>query len=336
MFAAIKGIVADLLRFFRIFSPAHRARIGVLRHFETRKCAQVTSSSQILRKETVSAKQSNTLVIFASFDVQSIVDEYVLNYLFELKKQLSADIVFVTTSEKLEDPEVQKLKLYCRSIVHRKNVSIDFGSWKVALDETPDWQEYETLIIANDSVYGPLADMNAVLNLADSAKPVIAGVTESLQYTRHLQSYFLVVNSKALHSDFFKKFWSEFKFYDSKKLIIQDYEIGLSRKAIKADIEVKALFPYEALSKKALQSEAGEYLSKKAKKQILNPTHHFWRALLREKNSLFIKIELVKKNPAKLPDLDRLESEIVSVSKYPYSLIENHLRRTANRSATTR
>ena len=331
MFSVLKGVIADALRFLGLFAPAHRARIAVLRHFEAEKCRSVTGSPQVLRKEIVSAKKTDTLVIFASFDVQSIVDEYVLNYLSELKDQLGADIVFVTTSENLADAEVEKLKPYCRTIIHRKNVSIDFGSWKVALDETSDWQEYETLVIANDSVYGPLADMNAVMKLLDPDKAGIAGVTESLQYTRHLQSYFLVLNSKAIHSGFFTSFWREFKFYDSKKLIIQDYEIGFSRKALAAGIEVKALFPYEVLAKKALQSEAAAYLSKRAKKQLLNPTHHFWRALVREKNSLFIKIELVKKNPSKLPDLDQLPTAIAAVSRYPYSFIENHLRRTTNR-----
>jgi lipopolysaccharide biosynthesis protein len=331
IFDKIKSAIAEILKFFGVFKPVHRFRIGIIRHFEEKRSGGISSKDLVITRTAGDhpEKTSKALCVFASFDQDSLVDEYVVYYLSELKKQLSVDIVFVTTSASLAESELKKLKPYCRTIIHRKNISIDFGSWKVALDETPDWSQYETLVIANDSVYGPLADLNAVVQLLDPAKPMIAGVTESLQYTRHLQSYFLVLNSKAIHSEFFKDFWGKFSFTNSKKLIIQDGEIGFSQRALEAGIELKALFPYEPLLKKAIASEENSYLPKYLKKGFLNPTHHLWRALLREKTSPFIKIELLKKNPSKLPDLDRLMPELKGSRDYSSSLIESHLRRTA-------
>lgn len=331
IFSELKSALAEILKFFGLFKPAHRLRIGIIRHFEEKKSGGISSKSLVIAKTAGDqpAKSSNSLCLFASFDQDSLVDEYVVYYLSELKKQLGVDIVFVTTSATLAPSEIQKLRPYCRTIIHRKNISIDFGSWKVGLDETPDWQQYERVVIANDSVYGPLANLNSVVELLDESKPMIAGITESLQYTRHLQSYFLVLNSKAMHSEFFKSFWEKFSFTNSKKLIIQDGEIGFSSRALEAGIELRALFPYELLLQKGVASEANTYLPKYLKKGFLNPTHHLWKALLRESASPFIKIELLKKNPSKLPDLAQLLPELRSTKAYSSNLIESHLRRTA-------
>jgi lipopolysaccharide biosynthesis protein len=154
-----------------------------------------------------------------------------------------------------------------------------------------------------------------------------------LQRHPHLQSYFLLFNRAAIKSEFFRQFWSDFKFYESKKLIILDYEIGISRKAQEHNVLIKSVFPYKLLEQKSLQSDAKTYLAHLVRKGVLNPTHHFWRALVQEKNSLFIKIELLKKNPTKMPDLGMLESDLKLHPRYPSSLIKNHLRRIGSRSA---
>jgi lipopolysaccharide biosynthesis protein len=309
----------------------------LLRFLDIRKHGDIAAKSLIIRRVNgLQSSRAKTLCVFASFDEQSVVDDYVLFYLSELRRQLAADIVFVTTSERLDDADIERLKPFCKTIVHRKNVTIDFGSWKVGLEETPDWDQYENLIIANDSVYGPLSDLTQIFSLLDPTRPTMVGITESLQRHPHLQSYFLLFNRPAIQSEFFRSFWDDFKFYESKKLIILDYEIGISRKAEEHGVLIKSFFPYKQLEQKSLQSEAKSYLAHLVRKGVLNPTHHFWRALLLEKNSLFIKIELLKKNPTKMPDLEMLESDLKLHPTYRYSLIENHLKRVMSRSRATR
>ncbi|MNX72665.1 Rhamnan synthesis protein F [compost metagenome] len=94
------------------------------------------------------------------------------------------------------------------------------------------WQEvekYDTVILANDSNYGPVRELAAVFDRMDAAGLDAWGITENYGNTRHLQSYFLTLNRPVVGSAVFRDFFESIAVEESKQKICEKYEIGLSR-----------------------------------------------------------------------------------------------------------
>ena len=72
-----------------------------------------------------------TLVLFAHFDAQGLVDPYVRFYL-EALHQLGATIVFVSGSSNLDPITARTIEPFCAAIYSRRTLSLDFGSWHLA------------------------------------------------------------------------------------------------------------------------------------------------------------------------------------------------------------
>ena len=102
-------------------------------------------------------KNSKRLCVFAHFNPQFRVAEYVFYYLQRLHDDVNADIIFSSTSA-IPTADRARLEALCLYIVIRKNQGYDFGSWQDGLHALSHEQllEYDEIIIANDSCYGPL------------------------------------------------------------------------------------------------------------------------------------------------------------------------------------
>ena len=180
-----------------------------------------------------------TACVFAHFDPQDKVDDYVLYYLRELKR-VADSIQFVTTSE-LCAAERRKVEELGVNFMQRKNEGYDFYSFKLGI-EAIGVSRFDQLIVCNDSVYGPLSDLATVLAEMRSRNAKFWGLTNSHDYQHHLQSYFLVFAGDALQSQAFKNFWGSVQILDNKVEIIRRYEVGLSQSMAAAG------FPPEALA----------------------------------------------------------------------------------------
>ena len=288
-----------------------------------RAANRATSAESLVREKwDLRPKGSETLVVFASFDRDARVDDHVVHHLRELRDQLSADVAFVTASAALSDADRERIAPFCRLIVRKANAGLDFGSWKVGLALTADWREYRAIAFVNDSVYGPLFPLDRVRALWQVERPRVVGVTESLQTSRHLQSYFLAFNRAAIASPFFEKFWERFWFYSNKLALIHEQEIGLSRAAARDGAEIVALCP------SAEFATASSGPRSEPRNDGRNPTHDDWRATLADFRSPYLKVELMRSNPREAAGLDRVGDLLRSLgSDYPLSLIQRHLER---------
>ena len=77
-----------------------------------------------------------------------------------------------------------------------ENKGWDFGMWHYGLmNSTTD--SYERIALVNDSciLFKPLTDF---FNWLNASNLDLAGITDSSQYTYHLQSYFIVMNKRAI------------------------------------------------------------------------------------------------------------------------------------------
>jgi lipopolysaccharide biosynthesis protein len=253
------------------------------------------------------------LCFFSHFDPDGKIDDYVVFYLKNLV-QLGADILFVSTSENLLETELEKVLPYCIHLIQRKNISLDFGSWKICWDKARDdfkWlEQYDQLILANDSVYGPLFPLKEVFNQMESRGLDLWGTSSSAELEPHLQSYFLVFEKKAMRSPELKKFWKNFRFYRSKPRIIAEYELGVSRLAHRIGWKTGAFIDFDASQCKAL-----------------NSTLFSWDTLIEQDHFPFLKTEVLKLNRASSPRVTQWPEILKSQTGYPVDLIQRHLKR---------
>lgn len=264
-----------------------------------------------------------TLCILAHFDRDGVVDDYVVSYLRALD-ELGCETVFVSTAENLDDKSVRKIKPFCSKFIIKQNVGYDFASWRTGLAAVGDLSAYDRLIIANDSVYGPLQDLRKIFAEMDSRNIAFWGITDSLKYGRHLQSYFLVYDKPVLQSKIFSEFWRKLPDFRIKYVVIIQGEVGLSRRLVAAGFDFLAYCPIETVQE-AQQADA-RTLAKKFRDPRVSPTHRGWRALM-SVGCPFLKVQLLRDNPMQVPDLDDWETVVGEASGYDLDLIRNHLAR---------
>ena len=107
--------------------------------------------------------ERRTLVLFAHFDPQGRVDPYVVYYLQALHG-LGATIVFVSGSPTLTPDSVAPIRSLCAGVYTRGTLSLDFGCWHLAWSilRNRGWslEQFDRLVVTNDSVYGPLFSLD--------------------------------------------------------------------------------------------------------------------------------------------------------------------------------
>lgn len=250
--------------------------------------------------------------LFAHFDRDDRLDDYVL-WQLERLKELDFSIVFVSAS-RLAPIDVARLRSTCLDVILRENAGLDFGSWSVGFAKHGS-DITGRLLLANDSVYGPIGDLKGVVNRLTRKDVDFYGMVESLQIAPHLQSWFLLFEPWVVRHESFKNFWQQPFATMAKTKLIAKGEVGLSRRLLAAG------FRYEALYRPRHFPLAGH---------AFNPAHLLWRELLVEAGVPFVKIELLRSNPIALDDPGMILKFVRSVDPSICPLIEDHLARTAN------
>lgn len=189
----------------------------------------------------------NKWIIFAHFDINSVIDNYVIYYLKELKK-ISANIVFVSDCN-LAENELNKLNGITFHNIAKKHGEYDWGSYKYGfryLDDNKLLNNTDELIFCNDSVYGPIYPLNEYIEQMSNSIYDFTGFFEnqfglenSLQ--RHIQSWFLMFKKQVFTSEIFKEFIYSVKKLDNKIDIINNYEINCT-KILSEKFSFKGLF----------------------------------------------------------------------------------------------
>lgn len=252
------------------------------------------------------SQNKNKICLFSHYDKYNIIEDYVLHYLKELNR--ISDIIFISTAENLSEEEVLKIKSYCNVVIIKKNVGYDFGAWKTGINFLGDQiDKYDQLILCNDSCYGPFYELNTIFNDMENKKYDIWSMTDSLEISKHLQSFFIVYNKNVINSKVFKDFWENFRIYINKFELIKKNEIGFSTKLFNTNFRLGAVCSSEDYS-------------------FLNITHFYWKDLIVSKKFPFIKKELLRDNPMNL-DISNWENVIKSTTKYDCNLIKKSLKK---------
>lgn len=298
-------------------------------------------------------KLGKRVALFSHFDRRGQVHEHVLHYVRALAAS-GLSVVFVTNAGKLQPEALARLKEVCAGILIRRNIGYDFGGWKEALERLGlPRADTEMVLLANDSVYGPLRDLGDIFAAIDFDQADIWGLTESWQTLYHLQSYFLAAGPRVLASPAWRTFWAEVRPIPFKHVLIRRYEIGLTRALIRAGFHCGAVWPYSRLVADAVaqplvkdgNDKEGDFdplvhmrLTRArwlrgtvANAVPLNPTNDLWRELLRT-GFPFLKRELLRDNPTNVSDLYDWR-EVALQLGIDITLIENDLKRTLRNRA---
>lgn len=266
-------------------------------------------------------EKTSRAVVFAHYDKDFIVDDYVLYYLKELRTVCNC-LVFVSCNE-LARGEEQKLNGLADYIIAEKHSEYDFGSYKRGyffLKNNGKFKEFDELLFVNDSCFGPLYPLSTVFEKMKNSEADFWGITRNHRGMKfvddkikfcprpHIQSYFIAFRRSVFESEIFEKFMENICEHEEKNRIIEKYEIGLSETleqyGFKSDEYVKFLYGLD------------------------NPMLKMWRFMLLFGKLPFLKCSLLRLVNKNLVTCYRWKKVVQDNFEYPVELIETNLKRT--------
>lgn len=257
-------------------------------------------------------------------------------------RELGFAVVLVSNSPVFPEESWQAACGIAALVVHRRNSGLDFGAWRdfvpVALTRWPDVEE---LLFANDSVLGPIRPVGPYINAMRVGGPGFYGMLESIQGGTHLQSWFLLAHGRKAVVDL-ADFLAALRLSRSKWTIVQRGELRLARAMWEAGNRVAAIFGYARLVDLALREPAERAYLDRALPGLLegedhdalhallmdrplNPSQHMWRVLSGLGGCPFIKTELVRRNPGRLPGVEAWPDVVPHDSPCPIEEMRAHL-----------
>lgn len=174
------------------------------------------------------------ICIYLTYDKEKKVDKYIGYMLKELRTCTDYLAVVCNYEEIFCGAEI--LEENADVVFYRENKGFDAGGFKDALCRFLGWDEieqYDQLILVNDSMFGPFRPMKDIFSEMDRRPADFWGLakhgenrTSSLGYiAEHIQSFFIVIRFKMLHSIQFREFWNQLPYFTSFSETIKKYEI---------------------------------------------------------------------------------------------------------------
>lgn len=251
--------------------------------------------------------------VIAHFDSGNCLDDTFLR-LLSLFTEICHKVVLVTTCDLPHHatPRDPRIVTICRP-----NVGYDFYSYKVGIEEVLRTGNCKQLFLVNSSfvVLNAVRFAEALQEMSEQSRPGrVVGVTESVQFERHLQSYLLLLDGGLLERDWFRIWLANIQPMNSKMEAILAYELGMSRELRANGVELVAAL---RLSEADKGNAASEWVASRKQQgggganvgdtgENFNPVHFVAQKLASEFG--IAKSELLRSNPHErdlrwLPDL---------------------------------
>lgn len=182
------------------------------------------------------------IFLFAGYDSRCKVGPSLIYYAASLSRY--GDVVLFMDSD-CPDEELVKLALHVLHAEASRHHEYDFGSYKRAYQWTGGKRlsEYDVCYLVNDSVFGPLMDIGGYLEQMESfGTSAFALVINPHRKGPHMQSWFMGFRQEVFLSDWFCGFLSGVERQESKELVCNLYETGLSSLLSEKGIGMQAIF----------------------------------------------------------------------------------------------
>ncbi|SEK56705.1 rhamnan synthesis F family protein [Nitrosovibrio tenuis] len=257
-------------------------------------------------KGLVTPNYDQPVCFFCSYDKQNLVRKNVYYYLDALAVA-GFNTIFISSSDGISDIDLKKLSEYCICIINRENKGYDFYGWKTGLEEYPQYKSHAALLLANDSVLGPLFSIDDLVPNMERCDADIIGMTDSLRFYPHLQSYFLYCKKSVIVSDDFINFFNQVDVLELKEAIIRRYEVGFSR-LLGLRFSAAALYGLKHVLERVSYEERP--------KMWIEPTFHLWKTLITEFKFPFIKKSLLARKGVSIKEI----SEVLATANSDYNV----------------
>jgi CDP-glycerol glycerophosphotransferase (TagB/SpsB family) len=223
------------------------------------------------------------ICLFAGYDRDGIVDDYVIDYVRELARH--CDVYYLADSD-MRPGELDKLAGLAKAAWAERHGQYDFGSYS-RLAQRVGWDriaEYDELLLVNDSCYllrpldGVFAKMDArpcdwwglqatkgliatrrhasnrfrqPIPMAAVRDSLLSAFERDYQYDFHVGSYFVAFRRPVIADAHFRRLLDSVSAQESKKTLILKYEIGLTRhliaRGLAFDTFIDALYPFHPI-----------------------------------------------------------------------------------------
>lgn len=198
------------------------------------------------------------ICLFAGFNHGGVVADYVLYYI----KQLSelSEVHYCCDCE-LSEADRLKLLGFIKTVHSGKHGKYDFGSWSKLINTLGYnyLSSFDELIIANDSVFGPLWALKPYFTTAEQEKNCDFWGFTSHEHKKqqYLNSFFMVFSRKVFLSNVFKRILSSVKHENNYYSIVENYEVKLTLDLQQAGFVPRVFLPFSA---KDLRYEYKHYI----------------------------------------------------------------------------
>ena len=238
---------------------SHYLKEGRDKGFQPRPPRTVKFNPETSRPLPAGAKRA---CLFAAYDPDARIDDYVLVYLRDLAKH--ADVFYMADCD-MPDSELAKLEGIVKGAWAKRHGAYDFGSYSILARDLVGWDklaEYDEVIFANDSCYlvQPLEkvfqDMdqrscawwglqatkglyatrpyqrfpavNGVLSIDEIKADLLNQFEHDAIYDFHLGSYFMAFRGDVIKDERFQRVIDGIQSERRKLSIVLKYEVGLS------------------------------------------------------------------------------------------------------------
>ena len=180
-------------------------------------------------------KDVKRIGIFAMYDVDGIADDYVI-YLLDAIKPFISNII-VVCQRAIKQESIARLKNYASDVIINDKGGYDCGSYKVAINKY-DWDvinEYDELILFNDSNYGPIYPLSEMFEKMDNRECDFWTLTYQEESgtenvtPAHYRSDFFVFKKTIISNSEFRAYWKNLQFPINSQEAVKKYELALSK-----------------------------------------------------------------------------------------------------------
>jgi len=280
-------------------------------------------------------------LVYAHHDRDGVFDPHVVEALRRYRPLMDHVTVVSTGAQQLP----VEMRPFVDRFLARDNIGYDFSSWRAGLEALGPPDQFDEIVCANDSVYGPLFEIASAFTEARVASADLWGMCLSEQGTKcrgrvscpHVQSWWFAMRKPLLASPAFAGFWNSVMPLPTKDDIVDRYEIGMSEHFSRAGFQIAGLYDATTAGPIAWH-ELRPNLSlwhpirsrrhfRKARRMPHNPSELVWKRLL-DAGVPFVKVGLFRVNHYGL-DLDHVLAGLQSATPYDVGLIRSHLLRIA-------
>lgn len=178
------------------------------------------------------------LAVMAQYDPRGELGPHVRRQVEALAEGVD-DLLVVSTS-KLTDASRQWLRER-GELLERANFGYDFFSYKTGM-ETRDLQQYDEVVICNDSYVGPFVPYADIFATMDERPVDFWGLTRCDRHAPHVQSFFVAFRPWVTSSHAFASFWGGMTPLSDRTRVIARYEVGMSQSLVEAGFRFGSFF----------------------------------------------------------------------------------------------